>query len=338
MQIENSQFTLRPATVEDGAAVVELINAYAQSARGANDITLEEILSEWQQPGFDLAQSSQAVIAPDGRMVGYADVWDMDEVPVRPMVFGRVHPEFQGMGIGTTLLAWLEERSRQVFARVPAHARVAMRTGVPARHQPSLDLLTNAGMVATRYSWEMSIHLEEPPSVTWPLEITLVTQAQRDDALAVYRVKQETFQDHRDSIAVSEKAGFPLWLHRMTSDPGYDPSLWFLAMEGDEIVGIALGKQNLEGEQPQGWIETLGVRRSWRRRGVGLALLQHAFGEFYRRGLSEVSLIVDASSLTGATRLYERAGMYVKESYAMFEKELRPGVELSTQALAEATA
>jgi ribosomal protein S18 acetylase RimI-like enzyme len=66
-----------------------------------------------------------------------------------------------------------------------------------------------------------------------------------------------------------------------------------------------------------------------------MALLLHSFGEFYRRGIHKVALGVDAQSLTGATRLYERAGMHIVRQYARYEKELRPGVELSTQALKE---
>jgi mycothiol synthase len=82
-------------------------------------------------------------------------------------------------------------------------------------------------------------------------------------------------------------------------------------------------------------VGTLGVRRPWRRRGVALALLQHSFGEFYRRGLRKAGLGVDASSLTGATRLYRKAGMRSDPAYQydLYEKELRPGEDLLTQSL-----
>lgn len=45
---------------------------------------------------------------------------------------------------------------------------------------------------------------------------------------------------------------------------------------------------------------------------------------------------VDGQSLTGATRLYEKAGMHPVYKETLYEKELRPGVELATQALLEA--
>jgi mycothiol synthase len=68
----------------------------------------------------------------------------------------------------------------------------------------------------------------------------------------------------------------------------------------------------------------LGVRRPWRRRGLGLALLRSAFGGFYRRGTRKVALAADSQSLTGATRPYERAGMHLERLYSVYRKELRP--------------
>jgi len=62
-------------------------------------------------------------------------------------------------------------------------------------------------------------------------------------------------------------------------------------------------------------------------------LLHHAFGEFYRRGQMHVELGVDAESLTGALRLYEKAGMHVHLQVDMFGKELRAGREVAVKSL-----
>jgi mycothiol synthase len=62
-------------------------------------------------------------------------------------------------------------------------------------------------------------------------------------------------------------------------------------------------------------VDIVGVRRPWRKRGLGLALLRQAFAE----------------SLTGAPRLYGRAGMHVRESYVIHLKELRPGFDLGAR-------
>ena len=66
----------------------------------------------------------------------------------------------------------------------------------------------------------------------------------------------------------------------------------------------------------------LAVRRPWRQHGLGMALLRHSFGEFHRRGARKVGLGVDSENTTGATRLYERAGMHVAQQFDFFEKVL----------------
>jgi len=116
-------------------------------------------------------------------------------------------------------------------------------------------------------------------------------------------------------------------------EPDFDPTLWLLAMDGDQIAGISLNAAQADDDPDVGWVSSLGVLRPYRRKGLGLALLQHSFAEFYRRGKRKVGLGVDAYSLTGATRLYERAGMHVARQFSTFEKELRPGHELSTQSV-----
>ena len=80
-----------------------------------------------------------------------------------------------------------------------------------------------------------------------------------------------------------------------------------------------------------GWIRTLGVRRAWRKRGLGEALLLHSFGEFYKRGTKTIGLGVDAENPTGATRLYQKAGMHVASEYVTYEKELRSGRDMDEE-------
>jgi ribosomal protein S18 acetylase RimI-like enzyme len=103
-------------------------------------------------------------------------------------------------------------------------------------------------------------------------------------------------------------------------------------MDGDEIAGVALCNPRLGPDRETGFVDILGVRRPWRKRGLGLGLLHHAFGEFLTRGYKQVGLGVDTKNLSGATRLYKKAGMRVARELVVYEKELRTGEELSKQA------
>nr|NIP25107.1 GNAT family N-acetyltransferase [Phycisphaerae bacterium]NIV00160.1 GNAT family N-acetyltransferase [Phycisphaerae bacterium]NIV69695.1 GNAT family N-acetyltransferase [Phycisphaerae bacterium]NIX28922.1 GNAT family N-acetyltransferase [Phycisphaerae bacterium] len=107
----------------------------------------------------------------------------------------------------------------------------------------------------------------------------------------------------------------------------YDPALWFVAIDGDEIAGYAICREIKNQSSKKGYVDKLGVRRPWRRRGLALALLHHSFSEFFHRGIQEVHLQVDADSLTGATRLYEKAGMHPYLKKAIYQKVLRAGLD-----------
>lgn len=92
-----------------------------------------------------------------------------------------------------------------------------------------------------------------------------------------------------------------------------------MVWSGDEIAGGTICEAEYYG---MGWVRSLFVRRPWRRHGLGMALLLNAFRQFHERGERRVGLGVDAESPTGATRLYERAGMKVVEELAIYRKEL----------------
>jgi ribosomal protein S18 acetylase RimI-like enzyme len=139
-----------------------------------------------------------------------------------------------------------------------------------------------------------------------------------DDLRPFYLTVDEGMADHWGYISIP----YEEWVERRTGAT-FDPTLWFLAVDGQELAGAALCSIS----EDRGLVDTLVVRRAYRRRGLGLALLQYAFAELARRDLRRVRLSVDSESLTGATRLYERAGMHVAQEHAAYSKELRAGVE-----------
>ena len=104
-------------------------------------------------------------------------------------------------------------------------------------------------------------------------------------------------------------------------------------MAGDEIAGVCLCTAHMPEDPDMAYVMSLGVQRAWRRQGIGLAMLHHCFRVFRARGKERVTLDVDAQSLTGATRLYEKAGMHVQRKSVTYELVLREGRDVSTQTL-----
>jgi ribosomal protein S18 acetylase RimI-like enzyme len=169
--------------------------------------------------------------------------------------------------------------------------------------------------------------LEQPAAPQLPENITIRPMHDLDELPAIVNANQDAFRDHWGFIEQSQEFLLAEWKHRVETTPYFDPDLWFLAVDGGQIAGFCLCWPKRGDNEQLGWVSTIGVRRPWRRRGFGLALLQHSFVELYRRGKNKVGLGVDAESLTGATRLYEKAGMRVVRRVDKYEKELRPGAE-----------
>ncbi len=323
---------LRPPTMADLETAVDLFNACSMALIGASSITLNALETEWQSPKFDVTTAARVVETADGQLVGYVEVWDTDHVPVTPWVWGRVHPDWEGKEIGKVLMDWAEERARQPVTRCPDDARVAYLSSTLSSNKPAIRLFEHMDMKLVRHFWRMVIDLDTaPPQPVWPQGLTITTFAEYGNLEPIFLAIEDSFKDHWGHVDQPAEEGFAEWQHWVDNDEEHDPSLWFLALDGDEIAGFSLCRRRANDDADMGWVSTLGVRRPWRRQGLALALLHHSFSKLYQRGKKSVGLGVDASSITGATRLYEKAGMYVSRQFNTYEKELRPGRRLNRE-------
>ena len=316
-------YTTRAPAREDAEAVAALISACQISDTGETDMSLDELLDDWHT--LDLTEEAVVVTAPDGRTAAYADLFNRSFVIVS--IYGYVHPDYRGLGIGSYLVAWGERWTRDCMPQAQQNARVVAQHYINAANEGARRLLEGSGYAPVRGIYVMDTRLDEaPPLPHWPADISVRTFIPGKDERAAYEAVEDAFRD----LWGRPRNPFERFV-RETDKETLDPSLWFLAVEGDEIAGLTLCK-TLAGE---GWVDVVGVRRPWRNRGLGLALLRHAFTEYYRRGTHRVGLSVDAESITGAPRLYGRAGMRVRESYVIHLKELRPGVDLGARSDAD---
>lgn len=328
-------YSARALRRDDAPTVTALVNQCFMDEVGAAVTDETDVLNEWGTPGLDMENDTRAIIAPDGSLVAVAESWNITTPRVRPYLFARVHRDHRNRGLGSYLLRWAEERARSFIPEVPPEARVVLRCGTFNTVSDAQALFDAAGYKHVRVFYRMLIAMDAaPPAPVWPDGITVRTLQLTDSELhAAFEVSQDTFRDHWGHLPIS----YDTWLHWVQDNPDVDPSLWFLAMDGDTIAGYCFCLPKMPEDPGLGWVEELGVRRAYRRRGLGQALLQHAFGEFWRRGTRKVGLGVDATSLTNATRLYERVGMHVSRESWQYEKELRPGIELSTQTVDESS-
>jgi mycothiol synthase len=310
-------YAIRSPTIDDLHAVVALVNDCSIAEGGRPDETPQNLLHDWNTPGFALTTNAWVVTAPDGNIIGYEQV-EIGDDGARCELDGYVHPDFTGQGIGPVLLRLAEDRARGVLA-IGAHTQPARLHGnIAAANVGARQLFSDAGYQVVRHFWRMEIELHAPPARPMlPAGISIRTFVRGQDERAAHATIEAAFEDHWEHAPIA----FDEWSRRQIQRDDFDPSFWFLASAGDEVVGAALCYARSAG---MGWVRGLGVRRGWRGRGLGLALLQHAFGAFYERGHSTIGLGVDAQSPTGATRIYQRAGMRVTEEYETYEKVLSP--------------
>ncbi len=319
-------WTVRGATLDDLPSVLEMFNLCSVKMVGEEEFNYEEYLNAWTSPTLNLAEDVKVAVTPDGKIVGVMEVWGRTP-HIRNWVWGRTHPDYEGQGIGTALLHWAEERARLNEAKAETDLRVSIELGTYP-YPAAETLIENEGFSHIRYAFTMERVLDALPE-TSVVPDGLVIRPMRvpQEYAAIHRADKEAFMDHWGNYPTPFEESFRDFMHYV-SNPTHDPSLWFLAMDGDEIAGMVLSKM----DDPQvGWIDTLAVRKPWRKQGVGLALLYYAFSEIHKRGQSKVQLDVDAENLTGALRLYYKAGMYIRKQFALYEKVLREGRDIQTR-------
>ncbi len=313
-------FAARSPEDADRRAIRALVAACGAAEYGTPDeAMIEGVEMTWEKPGFTRAIDAWAVVAPDGRLTAYGHVSPADRAHRYAHAF--VHPDAVGRGIGSWLLKRIESRAQARPAGSPpelaAGETATLEQWVAATNHAARDLLSGAGYAEARHMWGMAIALDdtlEPPM--WPPGITVRACRDEADLRSAHAASEEAFRDHWHY----EPSSFEQFTAGKTAAEYYDPSLWFLALNGDAVLGTAICEAYPAAGR--GWINTLGVRPAWRRRGIATSLLRHAFAEFRRRGLREAALGVDAQNPTGATRVYERAGMRVERQYDVFEKGL----------------
>jgi mycothiol synthase len=293
---------VRPSRPGDLDAVLAVMRAHDTAGWGGSDWTRADLAEYWES--LDLERDAW-VVELDGRVAGYADFEARPQG--RLLADGYVDPSMRGLGIGSALAAAVEDRA----ASEPEGA-VLQYSALDG----SAPFFERRGYREVRHVWRMVTDLAARPDVA-VLEGIEIRPYRPGEERAIH-------------AAVEEAWSVGGWMHtprpfddferRTLSRAEHDPSLYLLAVNGNEIAGVALCDWKRNGEW--GWVETLGVRPAWRRRGIGQALLRSAFLAFFQRGERTVALQVDAESPTGATRLYERAGMRVLYEVVVWEKIL----------------
>lgn len=321
----NQGFLSRPFQGKsDFPKMAAIIQACSMADQNDSVVTEESLRHEYRYLTHCDPYQDMIFAEVGNQTVAYGRVAWRDELEGNRIfaLIGYVHPDWRKRGIGKWLLAWLEERAVQLARHNPTDRPQYLEVGAMKTQTGAKTLFERAGYEAVRYfSLMVRPNLDEIPSFPLPAGIE-IHQVLPDHYEKIYAANIEAFRDHWGSCPEDEPP-LQAWL----DDPNFDPSLWCVAWEGDEVVGMVLNfidtSENLAFQRKRGYTENIAVRRPWRRRGIARALIATSLRMLKERGMKEAALGVDTQNPSGALQLYESLGYRVVKQFITYRKAMK---------------
>ena len=334
---EQAPLMLHAARPADDPTIAMLLNAHSMVLLGGPHALMDD-RGRLRHARYTPGTPDRALVTtPDGEAVAYA--FCSSEAPfIVTEVGGVVHPAYRRRGIGTALLRWAERQARATLAAAPADAHLVLNAHCYDVDQGARALLGQEGYHPAREWIHLTVTLDEPPPApVWPAGVTVRELDPRTDWPRVGPALDEAFMDHWGQLNMPPEPApapdppadeQPSTEAAIEDDPYFNSAgLCFVVMHGDEVVGSCLCNARTIEWPDVGRVGSLSIRRPYRRQGIARALLHHAFGAFYQRGVRRIVTDTDGASFTGANHLYAQVGMSIYRRELTFERTLRPGRE-----------
>jgi mycothiol synthase len=300
---------------EDHPGMVAANNMAREAADIVERVTVDGMANQYANLHNSDALRDVIIAEVDGRIVGYGRVeWGDNTDGGRDYTsFCLIEPSVRRAGVGAAMLAWQEARIRDIAADQETDRPRYYEAFVYDGDAGGLALLASAGYAVVRRGAEMvRPSLADVPTVAMPTGLTL-RPASAGDARAVWDADTEIFRDHWGFVDDSAE-GFAAFV----GSPKFDPSMWVVAWDGAEIAGLVLTSI----PDCDGYMDSVGVSRPWRRRGLGRALVAESLRLLAARGATSVGLGVDLQNQNEAARLYESVGFEIRTTSTEFRKPL----------------
>jgi mycothiol synthase len=313
--------------------MVDLINkadALDRLDEATDAAALHELL---HRPGVDPYHDVLVVLDEHGSMAGFARL-DLRNAPrqSRFYVHTVVHPDWRDEDIEELLLDQLWSRAQEL-RRTLGSKHVQFRTYCVAHQHKRMSLFESLGLRPVRYDLHMVCHpLDNLSDPAFPPGIQVRPFAGAKDSESALRLINAAFSEVMD-FAVVTPQDFGHWI----GAPAFRDDLSFVALDQQLMVGLCLctvgeERADLIGRR-DGTIDSFCVRREYRRRGLGLALLLTALQAFRPASLESASLDADTDNPTQAIRLYEQAGFSEAWRWVTYGKDMGTEAALSSRPL-----
>jgi mycothiol synthase len=311
----------------DYPVITSIIKVCQEADKINHSTTLEDVRATYTHLVNSDPARDMLFAEVEGHSVGYTRVWWQVDGDGNWLGFsiGYVLPEYRRRGIGQTLLDFAEMRLREISDQQIASGLLSPTTllsfnnSIFDQEGAKEALLRRAGYQPIRHEYDMvRPDLENIPDLLLPagLEVRPVLP---EHYRPIFDASNEAFRDHWGYIPEPEEN-----FQKMLVDPNFDPSLWRVAWDGDQIAGMVLSfinkAENSEYNRKRGYTENICVLRPWRKQGLAKALIALSLKAIKERGMDHAALGVDSLNTSGATHLYEKMGFRVVGSGTIYRK------------------
>jgi len=292
-----SGYSCHPASWDDLNIVVALKRAHDLAFGDWSDASNDRQRLVWETPGFLISRDTWLVFAGE-KAVAYGEVTVANG---KAYIEGCVVREHVGKGLGSFLLRAGEDVAR---------GATSFELGSFAQDGCASQLAQLNGYAEVRTMHRMKIDLSSRPSLVSLDGVTIRSMRSGEEQL-VYENVHAAFAENGDWDATS----YEEWRRQRFERDDASFELYMTAWCGSELVGSAQGLNRGEG-----WISAIAVLPSFRRRGIGNALLHATMVALYDAGVRTIGLGVASDNASGALGIYERAGFRLEQSVRIWGK------------------
>ncbi len=310
--------TMRPYAGEANLeAIAHLFNACEAVDRLDQGTSVAELRQAFESPSLDKERNMRFWEDANGQLMGSGQMWipPHGAAVVEGFLRFRVHPNARGSNLEMQVIAWGEERMREVSRE--RGMSVKLRSSTRNDQAERIALLDSCGFTADRYFLTMERRLVADaerslylpiPEPQFPEGFVLRHSQGEQDAEAWVELHNQSFFDHWNHFDLTVEE------HKhCLSDLDYRPEHDLIAVSPDgTFAGFChchiATPDNIRSGRNEGWVGILGTRRGFRRMGLGRAMLLAGLHQLKAAGVDTAKLGVDSQNANNALRLYESVG------------------------------
>jgi mycothiol synthase len=293
--------TWRRATLADVEAIHALVVTHNTSVVGFPDCTLDDIVDQLGEPGYDIDTGSWLVHDTDGGLTGFGWVFGQGTGEHADIEVITMDP-----GVASWLMVQTMERATEICV-AGGHTPATMYIGVYRTDAPMRELAAGYGFATATTFHRMRVDHDGPATdPAAPPGVTLrVGPGDEHFRRTAHRVLLESFKDHFGFVTST----FEHWHEKKETESTFDWSQLTLAELNGEPVGIMVCTNGFVEDENCGYVADLGVLAEARGKGIAKHLLRTKFAEDIRAGRAGTLLHVDTNNTTPALGVYESVGM-----------------------------